>query len=170
MNTNTDSQTKRFSVTQHRLRGRGRQAFWMIVLIGGAVALVSYASGCTGHPRHQRGFVAQDVPQSIHKGTEWALKNVDATQEQREQIGAILQELDSDVVRWQEERQALKDRFIQVLQGEQVNPEQLAKIKSASVTMADQALSQTVEVVLKVSEVLTPEQRKKLVATWRVSQ
>jgi Spy/CpxP family protein refolding chaperone len=170
MNANTNIQTKPSSLTQPRLRGRGRQAFWVVVLIGGAVALVSYLSGCTGHARHQRGFVAEDGPQNIHKGTEWALQNVDATQEQREKVGAILQELDADLVRWQEERQALKNRFVLALQGEQVNPEQLAKLKSDSGTLVDRALSRTVEVVLKVSEVLTPEQRKKLVANWRVAQ
>lgn len=170
MNDKANIQDNQGSISEHRLRGRGRRAFWVIVLIGVAVALASYLPGCTGHPRHQRGFVMEDGPQRIHKGTGWALTQVDATEEQRQEVATILQGLDPDVVRWQEERQALKARFIQALAAEQVNPNELATIKSAGVELADQALSRTVEVVLKVSDVLTPEQRQELVEKWRAHQ
>jgi len=169
MNDKTNIQRKRFSVSQHP-RGYGRRAFWAIVLLGGMVTLFSYVPGCTGHSRHQRGFLAEDVPQRIHKGTEWALKKVDATPEQRHQVVTILEEVDLDVIRWQEKRRALKDRFIQALQAEQVDPDELATIKSASVTLTDQALSRTTEVVVKVSEILSPAQRRELVANWGAYQ
>lgn len=156
-------------VNQHRIRGRGRRTFWVLVLIGVAVALAGYLPGCAGHHRHE-GIFAKDVRQSIHERAEWALTQVDATDEQREKITAILKDLDSDLVRWQEERRALRSRFMQALQTEQMNPDDLATIKSAGITLTDEALSRTMDVALQVSGVLTPKQREELVTTWRASQ
>lgn len=170
MNDKTITGGNRAASSEHRIRGRGRQVFWVIVLIGVAAVLTTYVTGCTDSHRHQRGFFTETVPHRIHDKVDWALTQVDATDEQREKVAVLLKDLDSDAARWQEERQALKDRFMQALQAEQVNQNDLATIKSAGVTLADEALGRTVDATLKVSEVLTPKQRKELVAKWRTYQ
>jgi Spy/CpxP family protein refolding chaperone len=170
MNDKVITHGSRAASSEHRIRGRGRRVFWGIVLIGVVAALTTYVTGCTDSPRHQRGFFTETVPHRIHDKVDRALTQVDATDEQREKIAVLLKNLDSDMSRWQEERQALRDRFMQALQVEQVNQNDLATIKSAGVTLADQALSRTVDATLKVSEVLTPKQRKELVAKWRSYQ
>jgi Spy/CpxP family protein refolding chaperone len=160
----------RAASSEHRIRGRGQRVFWVIVLIGVAAALTIYVTGCTDSTRHQRGFFTETLPHRIHDQVGRALTQVDATDEQREKVAVLLKSLDSDTARWQEERQALRDRFMQALQAEQVNQNDLATIKSAGVTLAHQALGRTVDAMFKVSEVLTPKQRKELVAKWRTYQ
>ena len=167
MNDNVTIQDSHVPWSMRRPRGRGRRVFWVIDLIGLTVMVTAYVPGSTGHPRHQRGFVIGDNLQRNHQRTEWALTQLNATQEQRQQVQVILQSLELDAVRWQEERQALNDRLVQAFAATEVKPKELAAIKSAGVALADQALSRTVAVVLTVSEVLTPDQRQDLVARWQ---
>ena len=48
-----------------------------------------------------------------------------------------------------------------------MSPDELARIQAAGLSLAERAFNRSIHVVLKVSDVLTPEQRKKMVETWR---
>ena len=170
MNDKSVIHDNRAPLSEHRIRGRGRRALWAIVLIGAAAALASYVAGCSEYPRHQRGIFAEHGPRGIQEKVERALTQVDATDEQRQKVAAALKDLDSDATRWQEDRKVLRDRMMQALLAEQVDRNDLATIKSAGLSLADQALSRTVDTTLKLSEVLTAKQRKELVAQWKSDQ
>ena len=154
----------------HRFRGRGRRAFWVIVFLGGALALVSYVTACAGPSRHYSAGFTDHSWQAIRQRAEWMMSQVDATDEQRQKIAAIMKDLDSEAIRWQAERQELKERFMQALQTGPVNPHDLAMLKSAGVTLTDQALSRVLDATLQVSQVLTAKQRTELLAKWSSSQ
>ncbi len=72
----------------HREQGRGRRFFWGVVLIGGAIALWSLPQGCTrGHGPSAHGSAEQTIAR-IDRGAEWAMREVEAGEEQRTKIAA----------------------------------------------------------------------------------
>lgn len=167
MNNSVFARIENFTSNEHRAHGRGRRVFWGMLLFVVAAMLISYLPGCTASSRHQRGVFPANDSQGLHQRLDWALAQVDATGQQREQVGALLKSLDADATTWQEARSALKARFILALQAEHVSVSDLMQIKADGVALADQALSRTIDTTLKVSEVLTPTQRQDLAARWR---
>jgi Spy/CpxP family protein refolding chaperone len=148
-------------------RFRGRLVLLSIGLIAGVLITSSLFAGYGGHRWHHRDLSEEELLQRMTRGTSWALSTVDATDEQRARINAILAELAPDMIRLQGERRVLVGHLIQAVEADQVSPDALARLQTAGLGLAEHALTRSIDVVLKASEVLTPEQRKELAAAWR---
>jgi hypothetical protein len=48
-----------------------------------------------------------------------------------------------------------------------VSPDNLTRLQTAGLSLAERALSRSADVVLNASEALVPEQRKELAVAWR---
>lgn len=161
MNDKKASVQNRTSPDEPRVRGRGRRTFWVMVFIGAAVAMVSYMMGCVDQHRHHRGLF------SAHSARpDWLLTQIETTDEQRQKMGTILTDFEAAAHTWRQEHEALRERFMQALQADQVSAGDLGAIKSTGMRLTDKALSRTVDAALQVSQTLTPEQRRELVAKW----
>lgn len=145
----------------------GRLALLSIGLIAGVLVTSSLFAGYGAHRWHHRDLSEEQLLQRMTRGTSWALGRVDATDEQRAQINAILAELAPDMIRLQGERRALVEEFVRAVEADQVSPDALARIQAAGRRIAEQAFARSIDVIIEVSEVLTPEQRKDLAAAWR---
>lgn len=152
------------TIAEHRARGRGRRLFWGLLLTAGALVVGIALSGCARHHRHPS---ADEVLSRLDRGASWLSWKVGATDEQREQIQAILGELRPDEMRFHAEREALTNRVLAAIEAGHASPDELAQIRQAGVDLSNEAMSRSFETILKASEVLTPEQRKELVALWR---
>ena len=95
---------------------------------------------------------------------------VEAGQEQRTKIVAIVEDLKPGVLTFYREREALRADFVRALEADPVDPAELNRIREAGLGPADRAFDQGLDVVVKVSEVLTPEQRGQLARAWRDHQ
>ncbi|MFQ5961444.1 MAG: Spy/CpxP family protein refolding chaperone [Candidatus Methylomirabilales bacterium] len=148
-------------------RFRGRLVLLSIGLIAGVLITSSLFAGYGRHRWHRRDLSEEELLRRMTRGTSWALSTVDATDEQRARINVILAELAPDMIRLQDERRLLVGQLIQAVEADQVSPDEVERVQAAGLRLAEQAFARTTDVVLQISEVLTPEQRKELVAAWR---
>ena len=160
-----------------RDRGRGRLILGILLFAAGALVVAGSLNGWTRHSRgrHYRNhdFAAQ-TPEEIRgkmtKGLQWFLNGLDTTDEQQRQINAILEELQPTRVRFQTQRKNLMTRFAEAIEADQVSTEDFAEIRTATMNLTEEATGLTIDATVRVLEVLTPEQRKKLLEHWRRHQ
>ncbi|MFQ5859775.1 MAG: Spy/CpxP family protein refolding chaperone [Anaerolineae bacterium] len=147
-------------------RGRGRKLFWGVALIAGVLIGASFFAGYGRHRWYRGELTEEELLHRMSRGTAWALSRVDATEEQRAQIDAILAELAPDMRKLRNARRALMDQFIQAVEADKVSPDELVRIQTTGLSLAERAFRRSADVVVKVSAVLTPEQRKELTEAW----
>ena len=133
------------------------------LLAGGAVM---YAHA---HSRPGGWFGARPGPRDPGKAgeraalaTDWILRGIDASEQQRQQVQAIVQAAVKDLwpLRDQHRRNlgALREALVQPT----VDRGTLEEIRLAELGLAEAASSRLVEAIAEAAEVLTPEQRAKL--------
>jgi len=71
------------------------------------------------------------------------------------------------MARFQSARADLANQFNKAFEADQVSREELSRIQTAGLELAEQASSRMLESVIEASELLTPDQRKKAVNIWR---
>ena len=160
-----------------RDRGRGRLILGVLLFAAGALVVAGSLNGWTRHSRgrHYRshGFAAQtpeEIREKMTKGLQWFLSGLDTTDEQQRQINAILEELPPTLARFQTQRKNLMNRFVEAVEADQVSTEDFAEIRTATMNLTEEATGLTIDATVRVLEVLTPEQRKKLLELWRQHQ
>jgi Spy/CpxP family protein refolding chaperone len=97
---------------------------------------------------------------------ERALKEVNATLEQRARINEIIDGLVPDIVGFQKEREELKIRIVKALERGDTSPDAFEQARASSVTLAEKAINRSFEAIVAVSAVLTPDQRRELLKEW----
>ena len=169
------SETKR--TEKKRERGHGRLILGVLVFAAGALVVAGALSGWTRHSRdrHYRNhsFAAQtpeEIRERMTKGLQWFLNGLDTNDEQQRQINAILEELPPTLARFQTQRKNLMNRFVEAVEADQVSTEDFAEIRTATLNLTEEATGLTIDATVRVLEVLTPEQRKKLLELWRQHQ
>jgi Spy/CpxP family protein refolding chaperone len=95
------------------------------------------------------------------------LWKVDASDEQQAQVKNVLKKLTPDVAEFQARHKALKAQFAEALASDQINQDNLAKLRAAGLDLTEQAFSRSFDTMIQAAMVLTPEQRRKLVEAWR---
>lgn len=148
-------------------RFRGRLALLSIGLIAGVFITSSLFAGYGRHPWHRRNLSEEELLQRMTRGTSWALSTVDATDRQRMRINALLTKLAPELATLRKDREALMGDFITAVEADEVRSEELARLQAAGASLVKRAFERTTNVLFQLSEVLTPEQRKELVAAWR---
>jgi Spy/CpxP family protein refolding chaperone len=177
--------TENAGVSGEDVRGRGPW-YRLPLFIGGALGALalSFAAGGAfgagagpgggcwiggrfGHPfAHGHRFGAPDpetVQAHVLSGAEFLLKAVDATDDQKARVSGILAPLAEDLVvaagRHRDNRRA----FLQALASPDIDRQRLEAIRRAEVDLIDEATGRLVGALGELADVLTPEQRAKLV-------
>ena len=158
------------TMAQHRVRGRGRRAFWGLLLIGGAVLLLSYLTGCAGHSGHRGDHSPAAMLEKIDRGADWVLHKGDATQEQRARVHVVLDDLKPDLLKYHNEHRKLVGQFVHAIEAEPISQADLDQVRTAGLNLAEQAFNRSFDAMVKAAAVLTPEQRKELIASWKAHQ
>ena len=91
------------------------------------------------------------------------LGRVDATEEQRERVDAILAEAVSDLFPLRAEHHAHRRDLIAELARPQIERAGLERIRAAELALAEKATTRLLDAVVAVAEVLDPEQRQQIV-------
>jgi Spy/CpxP family protein refolding chaperone len=151
-----------------RERGRGRKVFWIVVVAAGLLMMVHYSIGSMWHHHHGRHTVLSqtEMKERMGKKAERALKEVNATPEQRARVNEIIDGLVPDIVGFQKEREELKIRIAKALERGDIPPDALEQARVSSVTLAEKAINRSFEAIVAVSDVLTPDQRRELLKEW----
>ena len=158
--------------------GKRRARGWVMAVIllglgaaGGALTTVAVDAGAHsgwshGHRMFGHGRVT-DPAQAIERvqhASAWALGSVDATDEQREQVDAILAAAVNDLFPLRAEHRAGRRDLIAELSRPQIDRSRLEQIRTAQLALADTATTRILDATVAIAEVLEPEQRQQLVA------
>ena len=157
---------------------RGRRGILYGILGVGAVAAafaarpLAAASGFGGHGFGGRwGHHHRMSPEAMHEhlqvGVKWALRGVDATDDQQAKVSAILGSALGELHGLKERHLANRDAFRAALVAAAVDREALERIRRDELALAEEASRRVVAALADTAEVLTPEQRKALAERHR---
>jgi Spy/CpxP family protein refolding chaperone len=112
-----------------------------------------------------RGFHAMSpeaAKEHLQVATKWALRDIDASEEQQDRVNAIAAGAVDDLFRLRQQHQANRDAFHAQLGGATVDRAALEEVRKSEIALADEASKRLVRALADVADVLTPEQRQAL--------
>jgi uncharacterized membrane protein len=111
----------------------------------------------------RQGAYDPDMVQArIEFATDWILSRVEASDEQRQQVKAIVQATAQDLAPMREQHHQNKQTMLQSLTQPTINRTALGDIRRAELQLVERASERMVAALADVAEVLTPEQRTRL--------
>jgi periplasmic protein CpxP/Spy len=111
----------------------------------------------------RQGAYDPDMVQArIEFATDWILSRVEASDEQHQQVKAIVQATVQDLAPMREQHHQNKQTMLQSLTQPTINRAALGDIRRAELQLAETASERIVAALADVAEVLTPEQRTRL--------
>ena len=127
------------------------------------IAAAVQGGGWHGHGRwgHHR-MNPEAAKEHVQLAAKWALRSVDATEEQQEKVGKIVTATVEDLSALHARHRANRDAFVGGLTGTSVDRAGLEEIRKTELALADEASKKLVQALGDVAEVLTPEQRQAL--------
>jgi protein CpxP len=165
---------------QQTAQPRSRRRFLMGVVTGGflgsllagGINLYSHAQPGLGwwfRAGHgpggswRQGAYDPDMVQArIEFATDWILSRVEASDEQRQQVKAIVQATAQDLAPMREQHHQNKQTMLQSLTQPTINRTALGDIRRAELQLVERASERMVAALADVAEVLTSEQRTRL--------
>lgn len=150
-------------------RRPGKLLFLGVLFVLGAVVAVPWAmaSGARDAFTHHRGCRGGEVTEDglrdkLGFGAGFALQKVDATQEQRDQVDAILDDLAPRLFAAKTEGTEIHAAVGEAISGETVDAEQLELLRQQGLVHADEVSKIVLDSAVELAEVLTPDQRAEL--------
>ena len=98
----------------------------------------------------------------IEFATDWILSRIDASDEQRQQVKAIVQATVQDLAPMREQHHQNHQTMLQALTQPTIDPAALEDIRHAELQLAEEVSKRLVTSLADIAEVLTPEQRTRL--------
>ena len=137
---------------------------------GGALTTMAVGAGAHGgwgHGFRMHGHHGQMDPdrvvERVQRFSAWTLGSVDATDEQRDRIDAILAAAVNDIFPLRAEHHAHTRDLIAELARPQLDRDRLERVRTAELALAEQATARMLDATVEIAEVLDPEQRQRLV-------
>ena len=164
--------------SRHGRRRRARG--WIVALglialgaTGGVFTTLAVDAGAHGgwhhgYRMHGRGFAAdpERTIERLQRASAWALGSVDATDEQRDRVDAILATVVNDLHPLRDEHFDHHRDLIAALARPQVDLDSLESVRAAEVALVDKASARLLDAAVAISEVLDPEQRRQLMEKY----
>jgi periplasmic protein CpxP/Spy len=166
--------------TQQTPQARSRRRFLAGVLTGGllgsmlagGVSLYAQAQpgpgwwfgagrGQGGYFRHA-AYDPEMLRTRVEFATDWILSRVEASDAQHQQVKAIVQATVQDLAQMREQHHQNRQALLQALAQPTIERTTLEDIRHAELQLADMASERIVTALANVAEVLTPEQRTRL--------
>ncbi len=98
----------------------------------------------------------------LQVAAKWALRDIDATDQQQERVNAIVAAAVDDLFRLRQQHQANQAALHALLTGATIDRAALEETRKSEMALADEASKRLVQALADVSEVLTPDQRQAL--------
>lgn len=127
-------------------------------------AAIEGRGGWHGLHRH-RSFHSMSpgaAKEHLEVATKWALRDIDASEEQQERVSAIAAGAVDDLFRLRDRHQANREAFHAQLKGAVIDRAALEQLRQSEIALADEASKRLVQALADVGDVLTPEQRQAL--------
>ena len=151
--------------TPQRPQARPRRWFWVGVLLGSVLGGLFVGSaggypswGCRWHGAHS----LEAVRERAEFMTDWLLRRVEASEEQRQQVQSLVQQAVTDLAPMAEAHRQNRQAWHAALTQPTVDRQALEALRQAEVQLVDRASSRLVSAIVEVAQVLTPGQRTTL--------
>jgi protein CpxP len=95
----------------------------------------------------------------VQVALKYALRELDASEDQQQKIGAIAADAIDDLMALKDRHRANHERIVAALAGSNVDRAQLEQARKDGIAMADEASRRLAQAFADAAEVLTPEQR-----------
>jgi periplasmic protein CpxP/Spy len=145
-------------------RGVRWVAAGLVLAISATVALSVWAAPGGGH--HGGGFGGPGMfmgsPDHVNRAVDHMLDGLNATDAQRAQIKQIVTQAAADLKGQRETTRALRDKAMQVFTAPSVDAAAAESVRQQMIAQHDAASRRTLQAMLDISGVLTPEQRAKI--------
>jgi Spy/CpxP family protein refolding chaperone len=175
MSETNDQQT----AAQQPLQSRARRRFLTGVVTGGLLGslltggISLYAQpgpgwwfrgghGPGGHFRHA-AHDPEMMRTRLEFATDWILSRIEASDEQRHRVKTIVQATSQEFMQVREQHHQNREALLQVLAQPTIDRTALENIRHAELQLAETVSERLVTALADVAEVLTPEQRARLV-------
>jgi len=143
-------------------RGLKWLAAGVVLAISATVAVSAWADrGAGGHGMGGHGMFLGS-PEHMNRGIDRMLDGVNATDAQRTQIKAIVQQAAQDLKGQREAGRALREQGVQLFTAPTVDAAAAESLRQQMLAQHDTASRRTLQAMLEISGVLTPEQRTQL--------
>lgn len=130
-----------------------------VVVIGAGVAAFAAGEG----PGHWRGKLMQGF---MEYRMEQALTDAGANQTQKDQIKKIFETTMDQVRPSKDDRKAMREEVVKILEAPTIDRNAIEQLRVKHVTEMEGRSKTIAKAVGDAAEVLTPDQRKKLVDEW----
>ncbi|HTS52301.1 MAG TPA: Spy/CpxP family protein refolding chaperone [Burkholderiales bacterium] len=120
-----------------------------------------HSRGCWGHKRS--AMTPEERAARADFATQWVLSRVDATEEQKRRVQAIVQDAIKDLSQVREQHMKNRRAFMDALSQPTVDRAALQQLRQSEMQLAESASERFVTAIADAADVLTPEQRGKLV-------
>jgi uncharacterized membrane protein len=154
----------------------GRRRFFAGLISGGliggllttGVTAVSHGFGGPGGWGRRGGWgrhapSPEALRQRMEFAADWALSRIGASEEQRQQVKAILASALQDLTPMREQHQQNRQAFVERLKQPSVDRSTLEQIRRAELALAESASTRIVQALADAAEALTAEQRTALI-------
>jgi protein CpxP len=133
-------------------------------LLAGGAGMYAYAhSRAVGWFRAGHGRLdPENAGERVAFATDWILHRIDASEEQRQQVQAIVQGAVKDLLPMRDQHHQYLQALREALAQPTIDRNTLGEIRRAELHLADAASNRLVEAIAEAAEVLTPEQRATL--------
>ena len=149
-----------------RTSGRKARPRWILMSIAGALALV--IGGMTLSAAAYSGMSCDG--DKIERFVEWQvddmLTEIDATDEQRDQVHAIVTVAIADMVEFREFKREGRKALVEALTKETVDRAELEALRQQRLDVTDRASQHLLTALADAADVLTPGQRAELAEEW----
>ena len=134
----------------------------VFALLAATKAFVFAREGGWHHGWHG-AMTSEAIASRIEHGVKYALSEVDANADQKAKVTAILQAAATDVQGLHEQHRLAHTQIHEILAAQTIDRARLETLRADQLQLADQASKRIVTAIADAAEVLTPEQRTKLI-------
>lgn len=159
------------NTSTHRMRPLFKRLAALALVVGVAVTVGVTAIAHTvggGGWHHGRAMTAADMDAHLDAMLQHIYSEIDVTDAQKAQIDPLVRQAVAECAPLHERFGAAHDDLLALFAAERVDREAIERVRSENMRLADEATQRVARLVGDVADVLTPEQRKALVA--RITQ
>lgn len=149
---------------------------WTGVLLGTALLGIGAVSGFAAAKMHgspwwimsaaHAHFDPARMTERVDRRVNRVLSRVDATNEQRAQVSAIVKSGLNDLQALNVKPWEARGKVLELLRADTVDPAALETLRAEHIAAADAASKRIVQAVSEAAAVLTPQQRRELTERW----
>ena len=152
--------------TTRRTSGRKARPRWILMSIAGALALAIGGITCSAVAYSGKAWDSDKIERFVEWKVDDMLAEVEATDDQRDQVHAIVTAAVADMAEFREFKREGREALVGALTKETVDRAELEALRQQKLDVADRASQRLLTALADAADVLTPDQRAELAAEW----